>query len=345
MRYPPSMRTRFLMLLMATSFAVPLTGFGQGVIGDRQHGLGPGGYLPEPVQPPFLAKRLSTSLTLPGFEFDLVTRGTNFVNLIIDPAGPVVVPLASGRAVRPVIPPEPLIPIIVQPGFWSTFTLANFTRAEREFTFPWQYWADNKILFRLYDTDETLLWQSVLLPVDVPPLISPVTATLRSWTSWRQTVFVPLNPGGPLLNTGLYRLEAALTGTPRFSASASFEVKRVAAGPIIDPVFNSGIRGKAVIGPIRPVEMEGVPNERPLPGAVIHVEEIRFPGVYYIRPPFYFLTTANHDGNYHFDLTPGPYLVTGLPLPRSIARGDSQTVVVTDGQYTNIVVHYDSGMR
>ena len=130
------------------------------------------------------------------------------------------------------IPPEPLVPIQLPPGFSATFTLANNTAAPHMFTFPWQYWATNKIVFTVYDTNDAALWTSVQIPVDPPPLAPPVEIILNSHAKWSQTVFVPLNPYSALLPDGIYRLEATISGTPLFSADASFQVKNLQAGPI-----------------------------------------------------------------------------------------------------------------
>ncbi len=95
---------------------------------------------------------------------------------------------------------------------------------------------------------------------------------------------VPLNVSGALLADGRYRLDAVISGTPEFSASASFDVKNVVGGPIVDP-SGTGIKGLAKVGPVTPVTIQGVPNVKPLPGAVIKFTEIRKIGVLYIYPP------------------------------------------------------------
>jgi len=63
-----------------------------------------------------------------------------------------------------------------------------------------------------------------------------VTLTLNAGGKWTQTVNVPLNPSAIILPDGVYRLEATVSGTPLFSANASFEVFNLYAGPIVvDP--------------------------------------------------------------------------------------------------------------
>ena len=228
------MKKVFILLcaLAATCLAPSLVS-GQGVIGGPQNGFGPGGYLPKP---PFnrpnncLSGQLKTSLTTGGYEFDVIhLPGTT--NLLVDPTNPIVLPLAvtAGK----VIPPEPLIRPF---GFTATFSLNNGTAAPRAFTFSSQYWADNKIVFTAYDTNDAVGWMSMPIPVDVPPLTTPVTVTLNSGQTWSQSVFVPLNPAGGLLPDGIYRLEATVSGQPLFSANASFDVINLYGGPIkLDP--------------------------------------------------------------------------------------------------------------
>jgi len=147
------------------------------------------------------------------------------------------------------------------PGFYATFTLQNNTPAPQTFTFPWNYWATNKIVFSIYDTNDVVVWTSVPLvlfeaksdntsttaPQLLPfPLPSPVTLTLDRGRAWTQQVFVPLAPNGFIMTPnsipgtplpdGVYRLEASLSGTPSFTADAAFSVSNIQYGPIIDPL-------------------------------------------------------------------------------------------------------------
>ena len=347
-----------------------LTSFGQGVIGGNQNGMGPGGYLPKPPSPPAheTQNRLVASLTTAGYEFDLVTSGSNLVQVLVDPPSPVVVPLlkaaAAGKPSKMAPTVRPLPPV---PGFWATFSLVNNTAADRPFTFPFQYWADNKIMFTVLDSTNTVLWQSVAIPVDVPPLAQPVNLILKAKSSWRKAVFVPFNPAGSFLADGRYVLEAAITGSPEFSATASFEVKTIQSTPVVPIVpAGTGIAGIAQVGPVLPVLIDpSLPRQayplsgsalpqfmpsndvKPLPGAVIQVVEKRQMGVFYINPPFSAQTVADSNGNFSIDVPAGTYYVTGLPpQPGTLfPRGQTQTVQVTDGSYTNIVVNFDSGIR
>lgn len=230
-----------IVALLAAAWAVQPPALGQAVIGGKQNGLGAGGYLPHPLppifpRPPKCPPQMVASLTLSGFDFYIV-HGPVFTNLLVDPTNPIVLPLVTTGKSGRLIPPEPIIPPLVP---WlsvnATFTLANNTPSPVAFTFPWQYWADNRIVFTAYDAHDAVVWTSTPLPVDPPPLATPVTLTLNAGGKWTQTVNVPLNPSAIILPDGVYRLEATVSGTPLFSANASFEVFNLYAGPIVvDP--------------------------------------------------------------------------------------------------------------
>jgi hypothetical protein len=102
----------------------------------------------------------------------------------------------------------------------------------------------------------------------------------------------------------------------------------------------SGIRGIAVAGPVSPVERPGVPNTRPLPGAIITVRPARG-GEEIARQP------ADQNGRFEVALEPGTYRVVPLP-PRanaSLPRGKTETVEVPVNRFVEMVVEYDTGIR
>ena len=102
----------------------------------------------------------------------------------------------------------------------------------------------------------------------------------------------------------------------------------------------SGIRGIALAGPVSPVERPGVPNTRPLPGAIITVRPARGgEGIARER--------ADQNGRFKIALEPGRYLIEPLP-PRANAllpRGKTDTVEVPVNRFTEVVVTYDTGIR
>ena len=105
-------------------------------------------------------------------------------------------------------------------------------------------------------------------------------------------------------------------------------------------VLRSGITGVAVAGPISPVERPGVPNTAPLGFAIITVR--RANGSTEIAR-----TVANEQGQFRIALAPGKYWI--VPLPPDPAarfpRGTSQLVTVRNSRLTDVIVHYDTGIR
>jgi hypothetical protein len=102
----------------------------------------------------------------------------------------------------------------------------------------------------------------------------------------------------------------------------------------------SALRGVAQAGPIFPVERPGVPNTRPLPGAIITIQPAG-------GGPELARATTDQDGRFQIPLAPGTYLIVPLPpQPGAVLpRGIPQTVTVKAGGFTDVVVEYDTGIR
>jgi len=118
----------------------------------------------------------------------------------------------------------------------------------------------------------------------------------------------------------------------------------------------TNLRGVAMAGPISPVEREGEPNEKPLAGAVITIQPDGG-GKEIIRK------RADKEGRFEFALEPGTYLLVPLgPQASDVApeedepddkpkkkwmlpSGEPQTIVIEAGKVTEVVVHYDTGIR
>ena len=101
---------------------------------------------------------------------------------------------------------------------------------------------------------------------------------------------------------------------------------------------DSGVQGTVWIGPVSPVQKEGDPNEKPYPDARILVKDAAGKTVATI--------VSGKDGSYRVALDPGTYTISpqspeGSPLP----RGTDATVVVVQGVFTPLDLHYDSGIR
>jgi hypothetical protein len=123
------------------------------------------------------------------------------------------------------------------------------------------------------------------------------------------------------------------TGSPENKAAWSIVLAGGGGGA-------SGIQGVAVEGPIAPVERPGVPNTRPLPGAIITVQPAG-------GGPEIARQQADASGQFQIPLAPGSYLIVPLPPPPGafFPRGTPQTVTVPAGVFVNVTVQYDTGIR
>lgn len=128
---------------------------------------------------------------------------------------------------------------------------------------------------------------------------------------------------------------------PVFGAAGTNAISPVKpSSTATNSTFQSGIRGQVMAGPISPVERLGHPNTRPLPSAVITVQsegsskEIA-------------RQKADDQGRFTVALPKGSYLLVPLP-PRpgsSRPHGSPQSVKVESNKFTEVTVHYDTGIR
>jgi hypothetical protein len=102
----------------------------------------------------------------------------------------------------------------------------------------------------------------------------------------------------------------------------------------------SAIRGVAMAGPIYPVEIPGVPNTRPLAGAVLTLQPVNG-GAEIAR------VRADGEGRFQIPIAPGTYLLVPLPPDPAafLPRGIPVVVTVRPGGFTDITVDYDTGIR
>ena len=55
--------------------------------------------------------------------------------------------------------------------------------------------------------------------------------------------------------------------------------------------------------------------------------------------------TADENGAFRVGLTPGDYLLVSLPGPRGFPFADKQAVEVVPGEFTDVDILYDTGIR
>ncbi|HKQ47745.1 MAG TPA: carboxypeptidase-like regulatory domain-containing protein [Phycisphaerae bacterium] len=113
----------------------------------------------------------------------------------------------------------------------------------------------------------------------------------------------------------------------------------VAGGCDVLPFFggDNGINGVILAGPTCPFQMEGEDcDDRPIAATVI------------VRQPFGFEVTrftSDDDGRFRVELPPGNYQLDPQPNECCIGTAPFQTVTVQDGQFNEIVISYDTGIR
>lgn len=118
------------------------------------------------------------------------------------------------------------------------------------------------------------------------------------------------------------------------------ELVRLGGGVRVTPQAESGIEGQAVISPARPGPLrQGQSGSAPYQTTLVVVntgdgrEVTRF--------------ETGVDGRFRVSLPPGEYTIGPPPStqPRRFMRGEEHTVKVLQGQFTNVTISFDSGMR
>ncbi len=104
--------------------------------------------------------------------------------------------------------------------------------------------------------------------------------------------------------------------------------------------LDSGISGIILAGPQCPVVRPGDPNcaDKPLAATVI----VRSAATGLQVTQF----TAQSDGTFHVPLPPGNYELDPQPgLPAGLPSANPQSVQVQAGQFTDVTIEYDTGIR
>jgi len=141
-------------------------------------------------------------------------------------------------------------------------------------------------------------------------------------------------PGALLLRlTSGMRFIVALIALLSFAACGDGDDGSPTATP------GSGIEGLVLAGPACPVEQEGSPcPDTPLAGAPIEISPAAGEPI---------TVESDADGRFRVSLPPGQYSVEGLPVEGQPlpAPGPSQDVTVAAGEFAEVTVTYDSGIR
>jgi hypothetical protein len=133
------------------------------------------------------------------------------------------------------------------------------------------------------------------------------------------------------------------------------------------PQYDQGISGQVFIGPIRPVEVEGEPNEAPLAGARVVIVQATpdiQPTALSPLPTFYWQGVTDKEGRFKAGTPVGKFVVTATQVIRDpidppivIAQvvpgpperfpfgSASATVTVEPGKFSEVKLLIDSGIR
>ena len=97
----------------------------------------------------------------------------------------------------------------------------------------------------------------------------------------------------------------------------------------------SGIEGQTILGPISPIERPGMINYRPYQATASIVDQ---------RGQTVAKLQSDAKGRFRIPLKPGRYILYPESLG-SLPWAMEQSVVVSEGQFTEVRITYDSGIR
>jgi len=99
----------------------------------------------------------------------------------------------------------------------------------------------------------------------------------------------------------------------------------------------SGIEGQVLLGPICPVEREGVPCEEPYEATIVVWDAGRTQRV--------LIFDSDDDGRFHVSLSPGEYYIEPQGDQEGLPRPEPQPVTVPADTFVSVTLRYDTGIR
>lgn len=216
---------------------------------------------------------------------------------------------------------------------------ANASRANLVFNFPDPASAERKWTFRVFDSDENLVWTSDG-DVAAPQVITE--ATLEPGRRWRRTVRVPLIIDGVPLAAGIYHLEAGIDADKKPGAATIFEV----VARDTPPAGDSGIRGQVLKEILPPGDDRAF---EPAAGAHVTVQQIGGEDRPADRRPLFWSVRANEEGGFSVPAPAGRHRVTASLAPRldgndgePVFPPKSAEVTVTAGQFSEVTIRLEA---
>ena len=113
----------------------------------------------------------------------------------------------------------------------------------------------------------------------------------------------------------------------------------LACGLFATPVpADSGIAGKVLVGPMCPVMIEGQECPDQPYQATLTVTSLQGRKIIQFQ--------ADEQGNFNIPLAPGEYILhPETPPDKPLPFADDQRFTVNPGEFTRLIVQYDSGIR
>ena len=113
----------------------------------------------------------------------------------------------------------------------------------------------------------------------------------------------------------------------------------LACGLLATPTpIDSGITGKALVGPMCPVQIEGQECPDQPYQATITIKDLEGRKIVQVQ--------TDEQGNFKVPLAPGKYILhPETPQDAPLPFANEQRFTVLSGEYTRLVVQYDSGIR
>jgi hypothetical protein len=102
--------------------------------------------------------------------------------------------------------------------------------------------------------------------------------------------------------------------------------------------INSGVEGQVLLGPVSPTSTdESSSSEKPYKASlnILNTEREEITSI-----------DTDKDGRFRLNLKPGEYIISPkAPNPPNPPYPEEQKVIVKEGEYTNVTIRFDSGIR